>query len=460
MSRYAAALDFGSSKVALAVGEKTDAGVRIVSYHDAPAAGIECGEIANDFKVGEIVRTLVDRAQAELQESIGEVTVGLSGRVLHSKDLPCEIKRKDPESHITPEEVRQITRSRYRVALEGGEVVFDAIPQRYSTEDRIGITGDELIGMVGGTIEADFKLFYGRKALLDRRKAILADCGLTPGKAILTPIASARAVLSAPEMENGVALVDIGGSTTEVAIIKENIVRDAAIIPFGGDAVTADIKTVTGITGQWAETLKVLHGRCCEEYAVENKKLILKNENNSDDGEVEISLLARVIEARMSEIFDAVRFVIERSGYATRLTSGVVITGGSCHLDNIIQLAGALLGQKIRLAAPQGSITGDSVEDAFDVYASTAVGLVLETIEPKLSHAIDDRDEAVPQLDEKPVEVSLFEEEEPEELPRLSPREERKRKKEEERKKNAAKKPKKEKGPSIFDYLFSDNDNA
>ena len=132
MSRYAAALDFGSSKVALAVGEKTDAGVRIVSYHDAPAAGIECGEIANDFKVGEIVRTLVDRAQAELQESIGEVTVGLSGRVLHSKDLPCEIKRKDPESHITPEEVRQITRSRYRVALEGGEVVFDAIPQRYN----------------------------------------------------------------------------------------------------------------------------------------------------------------------------------------------------------------------------------------------------------------------------------------------------------------------------------------
>lgn len=474
MSRYAAALDFGSSKVALAVGEKTPGGIRIASYHDTPSAGIECGEIINDFKVEEIVRSLVAQAETELQEEIGEVTVGLSGRIIHGMNHSCQISRPDPKAYITEGEVREITRTRYNASVEGGEAIFEAIPQKYSTEDRFGINHDELIGMVGGSIEADFRLFSGKRPILDRRVTILEDCGLKLHKAILAPIASARAVLSRPEMENGVALVDIGKSSTCVSIIKDNIVRDVAIIPFGGEAVTNDIKNVTGITNYWAETIKILHGRCCEEYAVENKKLVLKNENDSDDGEVELSLLARVIEARMSEIFDAVRYVIEKSGYAQKLTSGVVLTGGSCHLENIIQLAVALLGLKVRLAAPQGAIAGDSVEDAFDVYAATAVGLVLETLEPKLSHAVEYKKDT-PAQTVKPAENALFDEEAGEEEP-LSAREERERRREEERKakelrkqqealrkqeekeRKAREKAEKKKQPSFFDMFFNDSD--
>lgn len=479
MSKFAAALDFGSSKVALAVGEKTPGGIRIVSYHDTASAGIECGEIINDFKVEELVRSLIAQAEAELPEKIEEITVGLSGRILHSKELPCQINRTDPKAYITEDEVRQITRTRYNASLDGGEAVFEAVPQKYSTEERFGINHDELIGMVGGTIEATFRLFYGKKTILDRRITILENCGIKLNKAILAPIASARAVLTRPEMENGVALVDIGKSSTEVAIIKDNIVRSVAIIPFGGESVTNDIKNVTGITNRWAETLKIQHGRCCEEYAVENKKLVLKNENDNDDGEVEISLLARVIEARMSEIFDAVRYIIEQSGYAQKLTSGVVITGGSCHLDNILQLAVALLGQKVRLAAPQSSITADSVEDAFDVYAATAVGLVLETLDPMLSHAVEFKQESVAQPTVKVTDNSLFDEEPEEEVEdeRLSAREERERRREEERRakeirkqqealrkqeekerKAREKAEKKKSQPSIFDMLFSESD--
>lgn len=468
MSRYAAALDFGSSKVALAVGEQTSDGIRIVSYHDMPSAGIEAGEIVNDFKVAEIVRTLVQQAEAELNEPITEVTVGLSGRVLHSKDLPCQINRTDPKAYISEEEVRQITRARYKASLEGDEAVFEAVPQKYSTEDRIGITHDELIGMVGGQIDADFRLFYGRKTILSRRITILENCGLTLGKAILAPIATARAVLTKPEMENGVALVDIGKGLTQVAVIKDNIVRHAAIIPFGGESVTVDIKNVANITREWAETIKLRHGRCCEEYAVENKKLVLKNESEGSDGEVEMSLLVRTIEARLSEILDAVRYVIEQSGYAGKIASGVVITGGASHHEDLIQLASALLGQKIRLSAP-ASIDKDSVEDAFDVYAATAVGLVQETLDPLLSHAIAHKQEPVAQAAAKAAESTLFEEEpeiEPEEQ-RLSEREIRRREKE--REKEARKKEKEEKkkekdkapkGPTFFDMLFSDNDNA
>lgn len=404
MKEQVAALDFGSSKVALAVGKKAGAGIRIVGYYDAPSAGIECGEIDNDFKVADTVRQLVEQAEKELGEKIEEVTVGLSGRVLHRKEQTCSIKRKNASSSIMEQEVQQIISSQYKVNVGEGESVFEAVPQRFSTEDRIGIVKDELIGMIGGEVESEFVLFSGRKAILDRRMKVLDQCGLRLHKAILAPIASARAVLTSREMENGVALVDIGKGTTEVAIVKDYIVRHVAVIPFGGEAVTSDIKTETGITRQWAENIKLLQGRCCEEYAIENRKLVLKDENNNVDFEVDLMLLARIIEARTSEIFDAVAYVIEQSGYANRIPSGVVITGGTSHLDNILQLAGSLLQRKVRLAAPQGSITDDSAEYAFDVYASTVVGLVLESLDPKLSNALEFDQEKQPQLVPVPVE--------------------------------------------------------
>ena len=398
---YAAALDFGSSKVALAVGEKTAAGIRIVSYQDAPSAGIECGEIDNDYKVAEIVRVLVERAEAEIGSKIAEVTAGISGRVLHRNDLTGTTRRRNPGESITEAEVTQFIRSQYKTQLAEGEAVFEVAPQRYDTEDRFGIIGDELVGMIGAEIEGNFLLISGRSTILDRRSRVLDQCGLHLNKAVLAPIASASAVLTAREMESGVALVDIGKGTTEVAIVRDYIVRHVAVIPFGGEAVTNDIKIDTGITRLWAENVKVLQGRCCEEYAIENRKLVLRDEFDSVEGEVDLVLLTRIIEARMSEIFDAVAYVIDQSGYADRIPSGVVITGGTSQLDNILQLAGSLLGRKVRLAAPQGSITGDSAEEAFDVYASTAVGLVLETLDPKLSHALEYDAASVPQRPEQ-----------------------------------------------------------
>ena len=400
MGTYVAALDFGSSKVALAVGEKTDAGVRIVACYDAPATGIECGEITNEFKVSETVRGLVARAEEELGVKVGEVTVGVSCRTIHARALSRTVRRRDAGSSIGMDEILRITRDVYREEADGGEAVFEAVPQHYSTEDRIGIGQEELVGMSGALIEADFKVFGGKWPVIDRRRAVLEKCGLKMRKAVLAATASARAVLSSREMENGAALVDIGKGLTQVAVVRDNVVRHVAVIPFGGESVTVDIKNETGVTRHWAETVKVLHGRCCEEYAVENRKLVLKDENGVNEGEVEIMLLTRIIEARMSEILDAVRYVIEQSGYAGMIPAGVVITGGCSHMDNILQLAEALLGRRVRLAAPQGAITGDSAEEAFDVYSSTAVGLVLETLDPRLSHALEQ--DAEPEA--KPVE--------------------------------------------------------
>lgn len=437
MSNYLASLDFGTSKIALAVGQVTDNGVRIVSYNDAESVGIKCGEIVKELQVIEAIKELRQKAENDIGEPVEEVVIGVSGKVIHNNEISCKVLRTNKDSYVTKEELAQITKARYNTVLENGEVVFEVVPQRYNIDDNIGFGHDDLIGMKGQTIDATFKIFYGKESIISRRREIVEACGLKVKKAILAPIASARAVLTSQEMENGSVLVDIGKGVTEIAIVKDDIVKHVYTIPFAGESISNDIKMVTNTTAKWAEAIKVIHGSACADFTPENKKLVLRGPENSNDGEVDLSLLSSVIEARMSEIFDAVRYVIEHCDEGSRLSAGVVLTGGTCYLESLQQLASAILGHKVRIAAPRGSISGDSVENAFDAYSSTAVGLILEGCYPKLSHAIDNNypravvietpapEETEPEADRQ---NGIFEEE-----PRETDAEYKRRKKEEER---------------------------
>lgn len=411
MSKFITALDLGSSKIVLAVGEISDDGIKVVGYFDAPSSGVNGGEIVNDMKVESVVKELLNKAETSIPGlgTIEEAVVGISGRVLHSSSMDCNVTRSNPGSYIQSSEIDEMTRSRYKAVLENDEIVLEAVPQSYNTQEQVGMQRDDIIGVCSPTIESTFRIFSGKKPLLERRRIVMDHCGIKISKAILAPIASARAVLTSHEMENGAALVDIGKSVTEIAIIKDNIVRHIAVIPFGGESITKDIKHVANITAEWAEATKVSNGCCCEEYSPDNKKLVLHGTGGIIDGEIELTQLTRIIEARMSEIFDAVRYTIDQSGYAQKLNAGVVLTGGCIYLDSIMHLAKALLGQKVRLAAPMGSIDGASVDEAFDPYASTAVGLILEAADPMLSHTINRVSALVSTtMPKNPVKVDLF----------------------------------------------------
>lgn len=506
MSNYVASIDFGSSKIAVAVGRKKDGGVTIVSYHDAEAVGINNGEIIKDRQVIDTVKSLIQRASEEIKEDITEVTVGLSGKVLHSETVSTKRLRSNPDSYIDEGELADITKGRYNTKVAEGEVVFEAIPQSYNLDEYLGRTHDDLLGMKGKEIEASYCLIYGKGSILSRRVDILEACGLKMTKAILAPIASARAVLTSQEMENGAALIDIGKGTTEIAIVKDNTVRAVYTIPFAGDAITKDIKNVANITAKWAEDIKLSHGCSCADFTPENKKLVLKSAEGNIDGEMEFQTLSEIIEARLSEILEAARYLIEQSGYADKLAGGVVLTGGTAYMEFIQQLAKALLGQKVRLAAPRSSITIESHIDAFDAYASTAVGLVLETADPMLSHACNtdmqrinaNNDNGKPELDmfgglsggqedDSQDDGSDFEpeqeddrdrrererreREERREQDRIEKEARRQREREEKARKEAEKRARKEeerkareggkKEPGLFDKIFgSTNDNA
>jgi len=388
MGKYVTAIDFGSSKIAVAVGQKTDSGIRIVSYHDTPSVGIKGGEIINDFQVEQSVRKVISLAEEEIGDDITTVVAGIGSRILHTESSLFTSQRAVNNSYISEAELDEMTRSRYATKNPAGEVVLEATPLRYNIDDIIGMSAGDTIGMPGKTIEAEYLLTFGKEAVISRRRQILEKCGIDIYKAILSPIGSARAVLTEPEMENGAILMDIGKDTTEIIAVKENIIRSIATIPFGGESITTDIKNVTNVTAKWAEEVKIARGCCCEEFVPENTKLVLRGNEGAVEDEIEYSLLTRIIEARVSEILDAARYLIDNNPATAKMSCGVVMTGGTCYLENIKQLAQAILGRKVRLAAPRSTITTDSVEDAYDAYSSTVVGLVLEGMKPLLSHAI------------------------------------------------------------------------
>ncbi|MBO4768193.1 MAG: cell division protein FtsA [Bacteroidales bacterium] len=392
MSNLITAIDFGSSKIAVAVGERTSSGIRIVSYNEAPVQGIRGGEIRNDMRVIDTLKSLIRKAEDECGEPVDSAVIGVSGGFIKSREISCKVSRKDYDKYITADEIRKLSGDQFSKGIGADETIFEVVPQRFNVDDQIGLRLNEVIGMRGGSIEGFFKVFYGKESLFSRRKKILGECSIAVKKAVLAPVASASAVLTTQEMENGVALVDIGKGLTEIAIIKDNIVRDLAFIPFSGDAITNDIKTVTNLTYDWSEQVKKGYGSCLEEYAPENKLLVLRGEDNVEEGTVELSLLSRIVEARVSEIFDAISYTIAQSGYEGKLPSGIVITGGSCYLEHLLPLAKVLLGSKVRLAAPRSSITADSAIGAMDANASTAVGLVIEAATARLSYAKESRE--------------------------------------------------------------------
>lgn len=383
MSEYITAIDFGSSKIAIATGEMINDKVHVIYYDAQPVGGIRNGEIQNDMQIRKVLAAMLDKAESETGIRITEAITNISGKEICTKDIAVKDTREE-ERNISEDDVTNLTDSLY--STRG---VYEVAPQKYNVygtdTEYIGGTENEIIGMRGTSVEGFFKVFSGKESLLQRRKQILDSCGVSTKKGILSAVASARAVLTAQEMNNGIVLVDIGKGTTDVAIVKNNIIRDITTIPFGGDSITNDICTETNLAAERAEELKIRYGCCLGEMTPENKTLELIDENGETEASVQYQLLTAIIEARVSEIFDAVRYIVDNSAFSKKLPAGVVITGGSAYLGYIQPLAKALLERKCRLDAPRVCVTDNSAEGSFDASASTAVGMIVEYFDRKLS---------------------------------------------------------------------------
>ena len=296
MKTYTAAIDLGTTKVVSLVGEKSESGYKIIAFRETPSKGIMRGEVVNIQNVLDSLMPTLDGIKQDCNVDIKEVYVGIAGQHIRCSDEGCKRNRQRPDNLITQEEIDDMTEEMYKTRVNAGEKILHVIPQSYNVDDHIGQT--EVVGMVGSQVEGNYKLFIGRTNSAEHSKSVITRAGLKLKELVLEPVASALAVLSEEEMETGVAMIDIGGGTTDLLIIENNIIRHTAVIPFGGNSITEDLKQGCGVSTRNAEQMKIQYGSCITEYAPDNKTVIIPGVNGTNSREVSFKVIASIIEAR------------------------------------------------------------------------------------------------------------------------------------------------------------------
>lgn len=399
MKKLVAAIDLGTTKVVSIVGEKTESGYRIVALKEAPSKGVMRGEVVNIQNVLESLKPTLEEIRTEENIEIDEVYVGIAGQNIKCNTARISRNRSRSSEWITEKEVAEMEREMFNSRVNAGEKILHVIPQSYNIDDNTGVR--EAVGMTGTRIEGDYKLFIGKTNSVEHSKIVIERAGLKLKDLVLEPVASAKAVLTEDEMELGVAMVDMGGGTTDLLIIQDNIVRHTAVIPFGGNSITEDLRQGCGVSLRNAEQMKIQYGSCYSDRAPENKTVIIPGLGGRDSREVSFKVIAGIIEARIEEIVDAIMYEIENSGFQDRLHAGIVITGGASQLKDLRDYISFRTGFDARIASPNMGVTIDGCEGTYKPGSSTAVGLVIHGFELEEM-------KREPVIEDKPLTTELF----------------------------------------------------
>ncbi len=375
MNNYVAAIDLGTTKVVTMVGERTDSGYRIVAFREVPSKGVIRGEVVNIQEVLDSLIPTLEEIRKENSVEIKEVYVGIAGQNIKCASARISRNRSRAENLITQDEIDEMIKEMSNSRVNAGERILHVIPQQYNVDDHIGVENAK--GMTGTRIEGDYKLFIGRINSVEHSKLVINRANLKLRDLILEPVASARAVLTEDEMELGVAMIDIGGGTTDLLIYQNNIIRHTAVIPFGGNSITEDLRQGCGVSLRNAEQMKIQYGSCYSEYAPENRTVVIPGIGGRDSREVSFKVIAGIIEARVEEIIEAVLYEIENSGYQDKLGAGIVITGGGSQLTNLCQFVKYKTGYDTRIAHPGNNLVFDTSSEICRPALSTCVGLIM-----------------------------------------------------------------------------------
>lgn len=379
-NQYVAAIDLGTTKIVTIIGKKTPNGkLEIVAYSKAPSTGVKRGVVLNiEDTVNSIQRTVED---VQLKSGIifNDVYVGIAGQHIRSVRNRGYINRNSSDEVICIEDVQKLIDDMYKIPTEVGEDILHVLPQNFIVDNEAGIKNP--VGMSGKRVEANFHIVIGQTASAKNIEKCVNRVDLVVNDLILEPLASAEAVLTEDEKEAGVVLVDIGGGTTDVAVFFDGIVRHTAVIPFGGNVITNDIKEGCAILQRQAEQLKVQFGSALGDIAPEDKIVTIPGISGREPKEISFKSLAHIIQSRMEEIIDYVTFEVENSGYADKLSAGIVLTGGGALLRHLSQLVKFKTGFDVRIGYPNEYLSADSSEEINTPMHSTAIGLVLKGFE-------------------------------------------------------------------------------
>ncbi|MDR3350025.1 MAG: cell division protein FtsA [Prevotellaceae bacterium] len=405
MENYIAAIDLGTTKVVTLIGQRSSGGkVHVLAASETPSLGILRGEVLNIRQVTESIQNTVKDIREKSGIDVREVFAGIAGQHIRCIENSVGNMRENEEEEISEHEIEEMKQQMYHIGIEPDEKILDVIPQSYTVDEHVNIP--DPAGYTGKGLKGYYRIFIGKSRWATNTEQCIRRAGLELNlkQFVLEPLASAMAVLSDDEKEMGVAMVDIGGGTTGLTVYYDHIVRHTAIIPFGGNVISEDIRQGCAVRLSQANAIKEQIGSCFGDM-VDNSLLVIPG-INGQEREISFRYLAGIIGARMEEIIEAVMHEIDSSGYADRLQAGIVFTGGGAMMQHLVELAHIKTGYAARIAKPL-HITDDSPAEVRRCSYATAVGLLLAGM--KYKKQPEQLSIPVPAPEPEPVEIPLQE---------------------------------------------------
>lgn len=372
-------LDIGTTKIAAIAGRKNEFGkLEILGYGRANSSGVQHGMVLNiEQTIKSIQLALENCYKSNPELVIKEVYVGIAGQHIKSLQTRGDIVRQQNEEEICQDEIDRLIADQYRTYIPAGDQIIDVIPQEFTVDNFQNIPNP--IGYSGVKVGANFHIITGDKNAIRNINRAVEKSGLKTKDLMLQPLASAAAVMCDQDLEAGVAIVDIGGGTTDLAVFYEGILKHTAVIPFGGENITNDIKSGLGVLKTQAEQMKVQFGSALSDEARANTFITIPGLRGMAAKEISVKNLANIIQARMSEIMDFVSYHLKQIGLDNRmLNGGIILTGGGSQLKHLIQLTEYVTGMNARIGYPNEHLSGEHTEELAKPMYSTCIGLILK----------------------------------------------------------------------------------
>jgi cell division protein FtsA len=372
-------LDIGTTKIAAIAGRKNEYGkLEILGFGRANSNGVQHGQVLNiDQTIKAIQQALLNCYESNPDLEISEVYVGIAGHHIKSLQTRGDMVRQDPENEIQAWEIDMLIENQRKTFIPAGDQIIDVIPQEFHVDNIQNIK--DPVGYNGVKVGANFHIITGDRNAIRNINRAVERSDLKTKDLVLQPLASASAVMSDIDMEAGVAILDIGGGTSDLAVFYDGVLKHTAVIPFGGENITNDIRLGLGVLKQQAEAMKVQFGSALADEAKANAFITIPGLKGMQAKEISVKNLAQIIQARMSEILDFVSYHLKQVGLDSRaLNGGIILTGGGSQLKHLIQLTEYTTGLNARIGLPNEHLAPNHIDELKKPMYATCLGLILK----------------------------------------------------------------------------------
>jgi cell division protein FtsA len=379
--RIVVGLDIGTTKVCAVVATADELErINVLGVGVAESDGLNRGVVVNIDRTVNAVKDAVEEAERMAGVSVRNVIVGIAGDHVQSFQSRGVVTISNKDGEITESDVERLLEDTTHVAMPADREILHVIPQEFIVDGQDGVA--DPVGMSGVRLEANVHIITGLVSAAKNIYRCIEKAGYHVQDIVLEPLGSSFAVLHQDEKEVGVALIDIGGGTTDIAVFEDNTIRHTAVVAVAGNKVTDDIRKGLGVMRDQAEDLKCQYGVAMAEMA-EDTEIKIPGIGGRGEKRIGRSTLAQIIQPRLEEILEIAAIEIKRSGYSRHLSAGVVLTGGGSLVPGTDELAAEILGLDARIGRPMG-LTAGLVQEVSDPKFATGVGLVIYGLRPEI----------------------------------------------------------------------------